>query len=92
MQQLDERMLEHLDEESWLSPPLMRRESQFSDLNASESRIRERCPELINRAVIEPVTSQSDMYEITTWRLAYRRGQLDANMRRRWAQARSSTI
>jgi len=85
MQQLDERILEHLSEQSWSTPQLMAQDRMFEDLQASESRIRERCHEMTNRELVEPFSTHSEMYEITTWGLAYLRGQLDADKLRRWA-------
>lgn len=55
---------------------------RFRELKASESRVRERCRELTERELVEPV--HTEVYEITTWGLAYLRGDLDAEMLRRW--------
>lgn len=85
MQQLDERILEHLAEDGWSTPALIVKDQRFADLKASEARIRERCRELTDRELIAPYRSGSDMYEITTWGLAYLRGNLDADMLPRWA-------
>ena len=85
MQQLDERILEHLAEDGWSTPQLMAQDRMFEDLQASESRFRERCHEMTNRELVEPLNTHSEMYEITTWGLAYLRGQLDADKLRRWA-------
>lgn len=84
MQQLDERILEHLAEDGWSTPSLIAADQRFDDLKASESRIQERCRELTERELVEPYRYGSDMYEITTWGLAYLRGNLDADMLRRW--------
>jgi hypothetical protein len=77
MQQLDERILEHLKEEGWATPRTMARDARFQDMRASEARIRERCRILLSRELIEPV--HGDYYDISRWGLAYLRGDLDAN-------------
>jgi len=82
MQQLDERILEHLAEDGWSTPAMIVEDRRFRDLQASEARVRERCRKLTERELVEPV--HTEMYEITTWGLAYLRGDLDAAMLRRW--------
>jgi len=86
MQQLDERILEHLAEEGWSTPELIADDPSFNDLQCSTARVRERCRELTERELIEPV--HSDMYEITTWGLAYLRGDLDADLLHKWRNSR----
>lgn len=76
MQQLDERILEHLAEEGWATPQTMATSTDFNEMRVSEQRLRERCKELVSRELIEPL--HQDMYEISTWGLAYLRGELDA--------------
>jgi len=82
MQQLDERILEHLHEEGWSTPGMIVSDRRFRELEASEARVRERCHELTQRELVEPV--HTEMYEITTWGVAYLRGDLDAETLRRW--------
>lgn len=82
MQQLDERILEHLAEDGWSTPKMIASDRRFRDLQPSEARVQERCRELTERELIEPV--HTEMYEITTWGLAYLRGDLDAEMLRRY--------
>ena len=82
MQQLDERILEHLAEDGWSTPTMIVADRRFRDLQASKARVRERCRELAERELVEPI--HSEMYEITTWGLAYLRGDLDAEKLRRW--------
>ncbi len=53
------------------------------DLQCSTARVRERCRELTERELVETV--HSDMYEITTWGLAYLHVDFDADTLRRWA-------
>ncbi len=64
MQQLDERTLEHLAEDGWSTPGMIVADRRFRELKASESRVRERCRELTERELVEPV--HTEMYEITT--------------------------
>jgi len=73
MCQLDERILEQLDEEPWSSPRVLEREIT---MDASESRIRERCQMLADADLIEPI--HSEMYELTTWGRLYLEGEVDA--------------
>jgi len=73
MQQLDDRILEHLDEEGWSSPRVMATEP---DLDASKGRIRERCEFLVYAGFAAPLTDT--MYEITRWGQLYLEGEVDA--------------
>ncbi len=82
MQQVDERILEHLAEDSWATPSTIASDSRFEELQVSQNHIRERCQELVQRELIAPV--YDDMYEITSWGLAYLRGDLDAGTLPRW--------
>lgn len=82
MQQVDERILEHLAEDGWASPQTMVSDSRFERMKVSRGHIRERCEELARRELIAPI--YSDMYEITTEGLAYLRGDLDAGHLPRW--------
>ena len=82
MQQLDERILEYLAEDGWSTVSIIAEDRRFQDQQASEARIRERCRKLAERELVEPV--HTEMYEITTWGLAYLRGDLDAETLRRW--------
>ena len=74
MQQLDERILEHLAEESWSSPSVMASRPEFRW--ASEARLRERCKMLGYAEFIAPIAGE--MVEITTWGQLYLAGELDA--------------
>ncbi len=51
---------------------------QFQQLDVDERYIEQRSEQLIERELIEPFVEGSDMFEITTWGLAYLRGDLDA--------------
>lgn len=83
MQLLDERILEHIDEEDWATPRTMFRDVNFEGLRASEGRIRERCEKLAQAELIAPV--HNDMYEITTTGKLYLEGELDAENLRVWS-------
>jgi len=82
MQLLDERILEHIDEENWATPRTMFRDVNFDGLRASEGRIRERCEMLAQAGLIAPL--HSEMYEITTEGQLYLNGDLDAENLRIW--------
>lgn len=73
MQQLDDRILEHLNEEPWSSPSVM---ESLPRLRGSKRRIRERCEVLASAGLIAPV--HGEMYEITTWGMRYLEGKIDA--------------
>ena len=85
MYPVDERILEHLAEESWASPTTMAAETEFQQLNLDSSYINQRCVILTERELIAPLIETGKMYEITTWGLAYLRGDLDAGNLDRWA-------
>jgi hypothetical protein len=85
MYPVDERILEHLAEESWASPSTMASEREFCQLDADAEYVKQRCNELIERELIVPIIEHGDMYEITRWGLAYLRGDLDARHLRRWS-------
>lgn len=86
MYTVDERILEHLSEESWASPSTMEAESEFQQLGVDSEYIERRCGQLVERELLAPFISRSDMYEITTWGLAYLRGDLDASHLRKWSR------
>ena len=85
MYPVDERILEHLAEESWASPSTMAAESEFSQLDADADYIEQRCDKLIERELVAPIIEESNMCEITRWGLAYLRGDLNAAHLRRWS-------
>ena len=78
MYPVDERILEYLYEESWGSPETMASHYRFQRLDVDAGYIEQRCEQLVERELIEPFVEGSDMFEITTWGLAYLRGDLDA--------------
>lgn len=73
MEQLDDRILEHVREEDWSTPSIMASRPWF---DASERRIRERCRMLADADLIAPISG--DMVELTTWGLLYLDGEIDA--------------
>ena len=75
MTQLDERILEHLDEDGWSTPLLMAQHPRFGPLEASENRIRERCCVLADADLVD---RESRGFEVTTWGQLYLRGDIDA--------------
>jgi len=75
MHQLDERILEHLADDGWGSPPTMARHFRFT---ASKDRIRERCEELRDAGLLAPIYEGASMYELTTLGYLYLAGELDA--------------
>lgn len=85
MYPIDERILEHLAEESWASPSTMASEPEFNQLDVDAHYIDQRCEQLIERELLVPIIEGSDMYEITRWGLAYLRGDLNAAHLRRWS-------
>ena len=86
MYTVDERILEHLAEESWASPSTMAAEPEFQQLDAEADYIRQRCSLLVQHELIAPIILNNDMYEITRWGLAYLRGDLDADHLPRWSE------
>ncbi len=77
---LDERILEHLAEDSWSTPKHMSRIFKF---DASRGRIEERCQLLSQVGLVAPIFEGSHMYEITGEGLEYLDGRLDVEHRPR---------
>jgi len=77
---LDDRILEHLEDESWSSPAVM---ASQPALRASRARCRERCHMLKYAGLVAPLYRGCDMYEITGNGQQYLRGDLDAEYLRR---------
>jgi hypothetical protein len=78
MYPVDERVLEYLSEESWGSPSTIASDHRIQQLDVDAGYIEQRCEQLAERKLIEPFVEGSDMYGITTWGLAYLRGDLDS--------------
>ena len=73
MQQLDDRILEHLAEEPWSSPTVM---AAHPDFRASRGRLAERCAVLASVELVAPIGERT--VEITQWGRLYLEGDLDA--------------
>jgi hypothetical protein len=69
---LDDRILEHLAEESWSSPSLM---ASTRYIEAPEGTIRDRCRLLADAELIAPI--HRNAYEITTCGQLYLKGEID---------------
>ena len=85
MYTVDERILEHLAEESWASPSTMEVVPEFQQMDVDEKYINQRCKQLVERELIAPIAIEYDMFEITNLGLAYLRGDLDAECLPRWS-------
>lgn len=72
---LDERIVEHLQDNPWSTPRHMSREIKF---NASRDRVDERCKMLTQAGLIAPIYSGANLYEITSEGQQYLSGELDA--------------
>jgi hypothetical protein len=72
---LDDRILEHIEEESWSSPTVMESRPEF---RASRARFRERCNWLAYAGLIAPLYDGCSMYELTGEGQQYLCGDLDA--------------
>ncbi len=72
---LDERILEHLEEDSWSTPRYMSKVFKF---NASRGRVEERCKKLTQAGLITPIYERANLYAITSEGQQYLRGELDA--------------
>lgn len=75
MSQLDERIIEHLDDDGWATPATMSRSFCFT---ASEDRIEERCRALQDAGLVAPLYPDGEMYELTVVGTLYLDGELDA--------------
>ncbi|ELZ05371.1 hypothetical protein C482_02436 [Natrialba chahannaoensis JCM 10990] len=75
---LDERILEHLADDSWSSPLHISRVIKF---DASRGRVSERCQLLSQVGLVAPIFEGSNMYEITREGQEYLDGKLDVETR-----------
>jgi hypothetical protein len=73
---VDERILEHLDEQGWSTPRTIASDHRLHDLAADPATVENRCYVLAARELVAPITD--DSFEITRWGQAYLRGDLDA--------------
>lgn len=87
MQQIDERILEHLAEESYSTP---RRMAKRKECSASKGRIRERCRILSRVELIAPVSDEWMAYELTEKGERYLEGELHQDVfPDPWAEGRT---
>jgi hypothetical protein len=76
MRKLDERILEHLDENGESNPMTMAEDPRFEDMGASSGQIRERCIQLAEARLVG-VTGRG-WFDVTTWGQQYLDGEVDA--------------
>lgn len=81
---LDERILEYLDTVVWSEPRLM---MKFGELNASKSRVEERCQVLARVEFVIPARNDKQPCNARMWELSdagerYLAGEVDADSRR----------
>lgn len=79
MEQLDERILEHLADEPWSSPAVM---ATYPGFRASTARLRERCAVLSDVGLAAPLYPGADAHELTAAGQRYLDGRLDASLLR----------
>ncbi len=76
-QALDERILEHLSEESWSTPSTMTVEPS---IHATENQIRERCKVLADAELLAIEPDSGWMVQLTTEGQLYLDGELDVEL------------
>jgi hypothetical protein len=76
MEQLDERILEHVADRGWGSPPIVHRDLTMT---TSVGRIRDRCQVLSDVGYLAPIVEGTDQYELTGSGRLYLDGESDAN-------------
>lgn len=75
MEQLDERILEHLAERGWGSPPIMHR---ALPMTTSVDRVQDRCQVLAGVGYVAPIVEGTNQYELTSAGKRYLEGETDA--------------
>lgn len=75
---LDERILEHLQDDTWATPRFM---ACRDGINATESQIRDRCRVLADADLVAFLTDHGDLVELTTWGERYLDGEVDVALR-----------
>ncbi|WP_336001466.1 hypothetical protein [Halorientalis halophila] len=75
MIQLDERILEHIEEQGWSTPKMMARKRGFPEYLGV---ISDRCKRLYYVGFMEPLVEDSGMYDITVEGRLYLKGEIDA--------------
>lgn len=73
MEQTDDRILEHIQEEGWSSPTIM---ASLNSFEAPKGILSDRCKMLSQAGFLSPI--HGDMYELTTWGMQYLEGEIDA--------------
>lgn len=73
MEQTDDRILEHIQEEGWSSPTIM---VSLDSIEAPKGTLSDRCQMLSQAGFLAPI--HEDMYELTTWGQQYLSGKIDA--------------
>ena len=76
-QALDERILEHLDDEPWSTPELM----EFVDgIDATPTQVRDRCRVLADADLVAIYLNQGWIVELTTLGRLYLKGEADIQL------------
>lgn len=76
-QALDDRILEHLSEESWSTPGFI---ASLPQVYATEAKVRERCRILADVDLVAFLTEDMDLVELTTWGRKYLDGEIDVEL------------
>lgn len=74
---IDDRILEHLRDESWSTPRYMAR---LQGVHATEAQVRERCRVLADTDLVAFLTDHEDLVELTTWGERYLDGEVDVDL------------
>lgn len=76
-QSIDDRILEHLRDESWSTPKFI---ANMSHIHATEPQIRDRCRVLADVDLVAFLTEDLDLVELTTWGRQYLEGDVDVEL------------
>jgi hypothetical protein len=76
-QSIDDRILEHLRDESWSTPRFM---TNVQGIHATETQVRERCRVLADADLVAFLTSDQDMVELTGRGKQYLEGKVDVEL------------
>lgn len=74
---MDDRILEHLRDESWATPSYMAR---LKGVHATETQVKERCRVLADADLVAFLTDHQDLVELTTLGMGYLKGEVDINL------------
>lgn len=75
MQQVDDRILEFVRDEGWVTPKILAARPEFQ--HVSQARLRERCRWLVYAGLLAPISG--DMVDLTSAGARYLDGDLDAS-------------